>query len=147
MLFDSESLQVIEDFAHHPTAIGLCIDSYRNCYTGHEIVAVFEPRSNTSATRVLQEEFTEALGKADRVMISPVHRAENYSDEVRMNRKAMEDKLSGDCLSASACESKNGLFKELADLPYVEKRIVLLFTNGSFGEPLREYLRKVKGEG
>ncbi|MCZ6673365.1 MAG: Mur ligase family protein [Verrucomicrobia bacterium] len=74
VLFKSSNLQVVEDFAHHPTAIRLCLDSFRNCFPEHEIVAVFEPRSNTAATNVLQAEFTEALGHADTVLISPVHR-------------------------------------------------------------------------
>jgi hypothetical protein len=58
----------------------------------------------------------------------------------------MASVLSESCLSASACETKEGLFKELGELPAEDKRLVLLFTNGSFGEPLKTYLDRVKGE-
>jgi len=145
VLFESGTLQVIEDFAHHPTAIRVCMESFQNCYPEYEIVAVFEPRSNTSATKVLQVEFTAALGQANRVLISPVHRGENYSDEIRIDTVAMKDELAGFCWSASACTSKEALFEELASLPATENRIVLLFTNGSFGEPLKDYLRTLGG--
>jgi UDP-N-acetylmuramate: L-alanyl-gamma-D-glutamyl-meso-diaminopimelate ligase len=145
VLFSSDRLEVIEDFAHHPTAIGLCIDSFRNCYPGHEVVSVFEPRSNTSATNVMQVQFTKALSKSDRVFISPVHRGEIYSDTVRINPRAMQETLSRTCVSATACRSKESLFEGLLELPEASGRIVLLFTNGSFGPPLKEYLRRLKG--
>ncbi|QXD22408.1 Mur ligase [Opitutia bacterium ISCC 51] len=146
VLFESEQLFVIEDFAHHPTAIRLCIESFKNCYPEREVVAVFEPRSNTSATNVLQEEFMGALGTAHRVLISPVHRAEIYSDDSRMDTNAMVETLSEQCLSAKACLSKESLFADLEELPGDVGRLVIIFTNGSFGKPLADYLAKLRGE-
>lgn len=139
VLFESEELLVIEDFAHHPTAIRLCIDSFRNCYPEHEIVAVFEPRSNTSATNVLQADFIAALSHADHVSIAPVHRGEAYSDEERIDPETMVAVLSEYCSSAEAFESKELLFTALATHSDF-KKLVLLFTNGSFGRPLDDYL-------
>ena len=146
VLFEDEYLKVIEDFAHHPTAIRLCIDSFRNCYSDSEIVAVFEPRSNTSATNVLQSEFTEALGCAERVMILPVHRAEVYLDHVRIDTSEMARTLNRGKCQAVAFKDKETLFENLGCLERNQKRIVLLFTNGSFGEPLLNYLRGLKTE-
>ena len=146
VLFESNELKVIEDFAHHPTAIRLCLESYKNCYPEYECVAVFEPRSNTSATNVLQKEFTESLAFADRVLIAPVHRGEAYTDETRIDSNAMVKSLSTECLSASAYHAKEELFEELASMDSAVKRLVLLFTNGSFGEPLNEYLRVLKSK-
>lgn len=144
VLFESDRLRVMEDFAHHPTAIQLCIESFKNCYPEREIVVVFEPRSNTSATNVLQKEFMGALGSAHRVLISPVHRAESYSDEIRMDTETMASTLNEQCISASACHSKEDLFAELENLPDEVARLVILFTNGSFGKPLAEYLTKLR---
>ena len=146
VLFESERLFVIEDFAHHPTAIRLCIESFKNCYPEREVVAVFEPRSNTSATNVLQEEFMGALGTAHRVLISPVHRAEIYSDDSRMDTKAMVQTLSEQCISATACRSKESLFADLEELPGDVGRLVILFTNGSFGKPLADYLERLRAD-
>ena len=85
-----------------------------------------------------------ALGSAHRVLISPVHRAESYSDEVRMDTESMALTLSEQCVSALACHSKEGLFAELENLPDEVARLVILFTNGSFGKPLADYLAKLR---
>lgn len=143
VLFESDRIKVIEDFAHHPTAIRLCLESFQNCYPDHAVVAVFEPRSNTSATNVLEAEFTAALGYADHVMISPVHRGEIYPDEKRINPTDMVAALADTCCSAVAYESNEALFESLAMDQRDSKQVVLLFTNGSFGAPLREYLRSL----
>lgn len=145
VLFESGRLRVIEDFAHHPTAIRLCVESFKNCYPDHEIVAVFEPRSNTSATNVLQDEFMSALGIAHRVLISPVHRAEIYSDAVRMDTQKMASSLIESGVSAAAFQRKKTMFEELATLPSDDNRLVILFTNGSFGQPLQDYLDGLRG--
>ena len=143
VLFESDTVKVIEDFAHHPTAIRLCIESFQNCYAGYAIVAVFEPRSNTSATNVLEAEFTEALGYADHVMITPVHRGEIYTDDRRINPKGMAAVLANRCRSAEAYDSKEALFESLASERRADKELVLLFTNGSFGAPLQKYLQSL----
>lgn len=143
VLFESDTVKVIEDFAHHPTAIRLCLESFRNCYPDHELVAVFEPRSNTSATNVLEAEFTAALGYADHVLISPVHRGEIYADEKRINPQGIAAALADTCRSAVAYASKESLFDSLATDERAAREVVLLFTNGSFGEPLQEYLRSL----
>jgi UDP-N-acetylmuramate: L-alanyl-gamma-D-glutamyl-meso-diaminopimelate ligase len=124
----------------------LCLESYKNCYADYEIVAVFEPRSNTSATNVLQKEFTDSLAYADRVLIAPVHRGEAYTDQQRIDSSAMVKSLSLNCLSANAYNTKKELFEALISMDRGVKRLVLLFTNGSFGEPLKEYLCSLKGK-
>ena len=87
-----------------------------------------------------------ALGTAHRVLISPVHRAEIYSDDSRMDTNAMVETLSEQCLSAKACLSKESLFADLEELPGDVGRLVIIFTNGSFGKPLADYLAKLRGE-
>ena len=106
-------------------------------------MAVFEPRSNTSATNVLEAEFTEALGYADHVMITPVHRGEIYTDDRRINPKGMAAVLANRCRSAEAYDSKEALFESLASERRADKELVLLFTNGSFGAPLQKYLQSL----
>src|SRR5262249_50723387 len=58
-------LTVIDDFAHHPTAIASCIEGVRRRYRGRKLWAVFEPRSNTSRRRTFQKEVAGALSGAD----------------------------------------------------------------------------------
>jgi UDP-N-acetylmuramate: L-alanyl-gamma-D-glutamyl-meso-diaminopimelate ligase len=63
---------VIDDFAHHPTAVRETILAVRARYPGRKILAVFEPRSNTSRRRIFQREFAEALSAADSVVVAGV---------------------------------------------------------------------------
>jgi UDP-N-acetylmuramate: L-alanyl-gamma-D-glutamyl-meso-diaminopimelate ligase len=60
---------VIDDFAHHPTAVRETIAAVRSRYPGRRLWAVFEPRSNTSRRNVHQEEYTRAFAGAARVTL------------------------------------------------------------------------------
>jgi len=63
---------VIDDFAHHPTAVAGTLAAMRLRYPGRRLRAVFEPRSNTSRRRVFQREFCQALSGADEAVLAAV---------------------------------------------------------------------------
>jgi UDP-N-acetylmuramate: L-alanyl-gamma-D-glutamyl-meso-diaminopimelate ligase len=63
---------VIDDFAHHPTAVRETLQALRAKYKEGRLVAVFEPRSATSRLAVFQKEYVEALGQADYVVVAEV---------------------------------------------------------------------------
>jgi UDP-N-acetylmuramate: L-alanyl-gamma-D-glutamyl-meso-diaminopimelate ligase len=65
-------ITVIDDFAHHPTAVAGTIAALRARYPGRRLRAIFEPRSNTSRRRVFQREFADALALADEVVLAAV---------------------------------------------------------------------------
>jgi len=64
---EAAGIPVIDDFAHHPTAIAATLDAVRQRYPGRRMVALFEAQSNTARRRVFQHGFGEALAKADKV--------------------------------------------------------------------------------
>jgi len=68
---------VIDDFAHHPTAVAGTLGALRERYPGRRLRAVFEPRSNTSRRRVFQEEFVAALAGADEAVLAAVFAKES----------------------------------------------------------------------
>ncbi|MBZ5587449.1 MAG: UDP-N-acetylmuramate:L-alanyl-gamma-D-glutamyl-meso-diaminopimelate ligase [Acidobacteriia bacterium] len=73
---DAAGITVIDDFAHHPTAVGVTLEGTRQRYSGRRIVVVFEPRSLTAGRSVFASAYEEALTKADVVVVAPVfHRA------------------------------------------------------------------------
>jgi UDP-N-acetylmuramate: L-alanyl-gamma-D-glutamyl-meso-diaminopimelate ligase len=63
-------IQVIEDFAHHPTAVKATIESFQKREGKGRLFVIFEPRSNTSRRKFFQKEYTQALGLSDEVLIS-----------------------------------------------------------------------------
>jgi UDP-N-acetylmuramate: L-alanyl-gamma-D-glutamyl-meso-diaminopimelate ligase len=76
---------VIDDFAHHPTAVRETIEAVKSAYRGRRVWAVFEPRSNTSKRNIFEKEFAEALGLADRVVIANVYQPEKISESERLS--------------------------------------------------------------
>ena len=69
---EAREITVIDDFAHHPTAVAETIAALRLRYPGRRLRAVFEPRSNTSRRRVFQREFADALARADEAVLAAV---------------------------------------------------------------------------
>lgn len=64
---------VIDDFAHHPTAVEETLKALRTKYAGQRLIAVFEPRSWSSRLAVFQEHYSRAFGYADYVIIAGVY--------------------------------------------------------------------------
>jgi UDP-N-acetylmuramate: L-alanyl-gamma-D-glutamyl-meso-diaminopimelate ligase len=86
---------VMDDFAHHPTAIRETLAGLRLKYPDHRIWAVFEPRSATSRRNTFQKEFSQAFDSADRIMIADLFAPEKLSNEQRLDpKRVVEDLLS-----------------------------------------------------
>ncbi len=75
----ANGITVVDDFAHHPTAVAGSIESLRVRFPEARLVAVFEPRTNTSRRRIFQGDYTQALLGADRVVVKCVPDEPIYS--------------------------------------------------------------------
>jgi UDP-N-acetylmuramate: L-alanyl-gamma-D-glutamyl-meso-diaminopimelate ligase len=88
----ANGITVVDDFGHHPTALGLTLEALRHQYPGSRLWAVFEPRSNTTRRAVFQQALPEALGKADAVILSKVARLEQLPENDRLDpQKVVSD--------------------------------------------------------
>ena len=87
-LLHEGEITVIDDFAHHPTAIAGTLEAVRRRYPGRRLWAVFEPRSNTSRRRIFQREFGLSLAAADCVVVAAVFFKETDRLEVHERRGA-----------------------------------------------------------
>ncbi|MGE4550547.1 MAG: Mur ligase family protein [Opitutales bacterium] len=134
ILVEKEGLVVLSDFAHHPTAIAGALVSLRARWPEHRIIACFEPRSNTAATNVFQDEFTEALAEADEVLVGAIHRAERFPPEERLDAQSMVQRFREKGRVAEAFATNEALGDSLLvrDFPAEEKSLVAFFSNGSF---------------
>jgi UDP-N-acetylmuramate: L-alanyl-gamma-D-glutamyl-meso-diaminopimelate ligase len=74
---EAAGVTVIDDFAHHPTAIRATLEAIAERYSGRRILAAFEPRSNTARRSIFQADFAEAFDRAARVYLAPVYFKEN----------------------------------------------------------------------
>ena len=76
---------VIDDFAHHPTAIRLTLEAVKEAYPGQRIWAIFEPRSATCKRKVFEERLHKSFAPADRVIISSLFAPEKIDPEDRLD--------------------------------------------------------------
>lgn len=126
-----DKILVVDDFAHHPTAIRVTIDAARLRWPGRRIWAVLEPRSNSMRRRVFQDALPEALALGDRVVLGSVHRAGQLSDEQRLDPETVAGsvrKLGKDARVLQGADA-------IADFLSAEARpgdLLLIMSNGSF---------------
>jgi len=128
---ESSGVLVVDDFAHHPTAIRATIDAARHRWPGRKLWAVFEPRSNTMRRRVFENDLAASLATADATVLGAVNRANLLSDEERMSPTRVLDTLRQAGRTAEGFDSA----EEIADYLAAETRpgdLVLVMSNGSF---------------
>ena len=82
-------ITIIDDFAHHPTAIASTLAALRARYPGARLWAILEPRSNTLRRNVLQSDLTNSLAVADEVIVANVFKSEAIPESERLNLEAV----------------------------------------------------------
>jgi len=138
---DAGGVTVVDDFAHHPTAVGLTIAAIRGRFPGRRLVAVFEPRSNTSRRAVFQQAYTDALAGADLVALSEVFRKEN--DPLKPEEMLSTDRLIADLSDRGIPAWTEAGPEEILSRLRGELRsgdVVLCMSNGAFGGLPRKVL-------
>ncbi len=125
---------VIDDFAHHPTAVSGAIQAMRGRYGQRRLWAVFEPRSNTSRRKVFQREYVEALAAADRVIVGGV--LQKKTDPVAAAEMFSPEQLVADLRRRGVAARSLADADEIAGVLASEAEsgdVILLMSNGSFG--------------
>ena len=123
---------VVDDFAHHPTAIRQAIAGLRQRFPKSRLWVLFEPRSNTTIRNLFQTELAEALADADFAVISPIENTKRLAPEERLD----QEKLLADIREAGtdAYVGKNVDDIVAYVVTHVHPNDVLLvMSNGGFG--------------
>ena len=136
---------VIDDFAHHPTAVQVTLEGVRQAYPGKRIWAVFEPRTATSRRNVFQDDYVRALQGADGVILADIHRKEALSPSERLSPEAIVEALRqyvaaahfyadvSDIIDRLRCDTRPG-------------DVVVIMSNGGF-DNIHERLLTALGRG
>jgi UDP-N-acetylmuramate--L-alanine ligase/UDP-N-acetylenolpyruvoylglucosamine reductase len=82
VLGEPDGVTVVDDYAHHPTAVRAVVEAARARYPGRRIVALFEPHQ-ASRTREHFDEFADALALADRVVVGEIYACRDTAEDVR----------------------------------------------------------------
>jgi UDP-N-acetylmuramate: L-alanyl-gamma-D-glutamyl-meso-diaminopimelate ligase len=122
---------VIDDFAHHPTAVKKTIQAIKGYYRENRLVAVFEPRTNTSMRNIFQNVYPEAFDAADKVCIRRPALLEKIPPAQRFSSQQLVDDLNKRGLDADYFENT----EQIIDFLTQEARpgdVILVMSNGGF---------------
>jgi UDP-N-acetylmuramate: L-alanyl-gamma-D-glutamyl-meso-diaminopimelate ligase len=142
-------ITIIDDFAHHPTAIAGTLKALRARYPGARLWAILEPRSNTLRRRVLQTDLARSLAIADEVVVAGVFRSEAVPVNERLELPELAADIQKHGRRARLLEDADEIVKTVAP----EMRagdLVAILSNGGFGgiyEKLPARLRALAAEG
>jgi len=137
-----QGIRVIDDFAHHPTAVVETIAAVRATHPGRRLVAAFEPRSNTSRRSIHQEAYASSFDRADRVLIQSPLPHDRVPESERLDAEALCARIRERGIFATAHESADGVLEALVE----ECRpgdVVLVMSNGSIGGLIDRLLRSL----
>jgi UDP-N-acetylmuramate: L-alanyl-gamma-D-glutamyl-meso-diaminopimelate ligase len=130
---EANGVTVVDDFAHHPTAIGVTLEAIAERFAGRRILAAFEPRSNTARRNVFQDAFAAAFDRASRVYLGPVYFKENdpIPADQRLATETLAPSISARGPVALACDSNDQILERmLADAQAGD--VALFMSNGPF---------------
>ena len=124
---------VIDDFAHHPTAVRETLRALRSKYSAHRIVAVFEPRSWSSRLAVFQDDYAEAFLSADYVVIANVFDSQKVTEKGQaLDTAKLIEAISQQGKPALALPGADEIVKHLR-LELRAGDVVAIMSNGGFG--------------
>jgi len=128
----AEGVTIIDDFAHHPTAIRETLRALRVSYPGQRLIAVLEPRSNTLRRNIFEIALVESLALADMVVLAGVFKSENIPVNERLDPSVVVRKLRERGIPAAMYQDADVIVAALK--PEVRSGdIVAILSNGGFG--------------
>ncbi len=143
---EPNGILVIDDFAHHPTAVRETIHAIRLRYPDRRLWAVFEPRSNTSRRNIHQKEYAESFEGAQRVSLKVPEPHDKVPANEQLNVPAVADALRHHRIDADYSSDVSELVNRVAN---EAKRgdVVLVMSNGAFGGFIPSLLGALESRG
>jgi UDP-N-acetylmuramate: L-alanyl-gamma-D-glutamyl-meso-diaminopimelate ligase len=130
---EKNGIALVDDFAHHPTAVAGTIQAARARFPGRRLWALFEPRSNTAGRKMFEQDYAQAFSGADALVVAPVFHAGRLGPDNQIDRSALVERFApGGSKPAFAPES-------IEEIPAILRRearpgdVLLLMSSGAFG--------------
>jgi UDP-N-acetylmuramate: L-alanyl-gamma-D-glutamyl-meso-diaminopimelate ligase len=130
---EAKGITVVDDFAHHPTAVRGTLQAARARWPDRRIWVLFEPRSNTAGRKMFEEDYAEAFSAADALVVGPVFHANRLAADARLDRSALVRRFEAEGKPAFAPET----LAEIPDILRAQARpgdVLLLMSSGAFGK-------------
>lgn len=123
---------IIDDFAHHPTAIRETLRALRSAYPGRRLWAVLEPRSNTLRRNVFEADLVESLSFADATLLAAVFKSESIPEGERLHPERVVAALQARGVSSAVCVDADSIVQTLVP-QLMAGDVVAILSNGGFG--------------
>ncbi len=129
---ERNNIYIVDDFAHHPTAVAGTLAAARIRWPDRRLWALFEPRSNTAGRKMFQDDYAKAFSAADLLVLAPVFHAKRLTPETTLDREALVVRFSREGKTAFAPDS-------IDEIPEILARdakpgdVVILMSSGAFG--------------
>ncbi len=138
---EKNGILILDDFAHHPTAVRETIGAVREKYRDRRIMAIFEPRSNSSRRNIFQDTYAQSFDMAHVVMIPEPSLMEKIDEAERFSSRKLVSDLQKRSLSAFYFETTDNLLDAIAT---TAKRgdVLLIMSNGGF-DNIHQRLMKI----
>jgi UDP-N-acetylmuramate: L-alanyl-gamma-D-glutamyl-meso-diaminopimelate ligase len=143
---EQRGILLIDDFAHHPTAVRETIEAIKAAYRGRRLWAVFEPRSNTSKRNIFAKEFADALSLADRVILASVYQPEKVPEGELLSVQNLAREIN--CLTSDDRARTIENTQDIACCLAKDARsgdVVLVMSNGGFDAIQEKILQALAG--
>ncbi len=144
ILFEIGGITVVEDFAHHPTAVDLTLKSIHEQFPNRRVIGVFEPRSATSRRNIFQEAYAKAFAAADLVFLMEPFDQSQIPEEQRFSSKKLKADLEKQNTEVFLHQSVDELVVNLTDQTK-KGDVILVMSNGGFDgiyQKLNESLKR-----
>ncbi|MFN0061506.1 MAG: UDP-N-acetylmuramate:L-alanyl-gamma-D-glutamyl-meso-diaminopimelate ligase [Myxococcaceae bacterium] len=123
---------VIDDFAHHPTAVRETLDAVHGTYPKRRLWAVFEPRSNTSRRNIHQEEYAHSFPHAARITLKTPEKHDKVPESEELDVKRLVRELTAQGREAEA-DTDVARMAQAVSREAKPGDVILVMSNGSFG--------------
>ncbi len=138
---------VIDDFAHHPTAVRETLAALKSGYADQRLIAVFEPRTNSSRRAVFQNDYVGAFDAADMILLKEPAPIEGLAEEeLFSSARLAADLRSRKQLAAEAFSTTDDILSRLRTI-LREGDVVAILSNGGFDNIHTRLLKQLQGPG
>ena len=130
---EKNGVVVLDDFAHHPTAIHLTLEGVKAAWPGHRVWAVFEPRSATSKRNTFQDRLAESFRLADRTILAVLFAPEKIPAAERLNPEQVVTEIKAQGREAWYIPEVDNIIKRIVEQQQPGDVVLIMSSGGFYG--------------
>jgi UDP-N-acetylmuramate: L-alanyl-gamma-D-glutamyl-meso-diaminopimelate ligase len=142
---EPRGIAVVDDFAHHPTAVAKTLAGLRQRFAGRRLLVAFEPRSLTAGRAFFLDGYRAAFVDADRVFLAPIFHRDRLAPEDRLDLAALAGDLTAAGVPTRACDSIDDVEAALAAAS-APRDVVVTMSSGSFAGLAQRLVRRLMAD-